>query len=203
MKTNYLQTYQNEIISAKPLLRYNAKKFISLCYGARVDNINVPPEIEDSFYISGGIIPHILCKKIHRSDEYNNITHFSDIDIFFHKGTAKEREAIFKVFEKLSKDKHNMTDLYSQTSKRILYSRSPTAPSFDIIFREDPPPAGFDYVHCTPYYNFGTNELFISELAMESIVNLQLIQNPHYDKTRHRIGKTKRIEKLVARGWRI
>lgn len=53
----------------------------------------------------------------------------------------------------------------------------------------------FDFVHCKPYYDIKTDQLFISEAQWGAIKNKKLIANPG------RFPATSRIHKFKKRGW--
>lgn len=53
----------------------------------------------------------------------------------------------------------------------------------------------FDFVHCMPYYDIGTQKLYISEAQYNAIKNKKLIPTGRAE------TKEKRIDKYVKRGW--
>jgi hypothetical protein len=55
----------------------------------------------------------------------------------------------------------------------------------------------FDFVHCMPYFDMRTQQLFISRQQYDAIKNKKLIKNPKH--ANHL--STKRIEKFTDRGW--
>jgi hypothetical protein len=57
---------------------------------------------------------------------------------------------------------------------------------------------GFDFVHCMPYFDMPTQQLFISRAQYDAIKNKQLTQNPNY------IGQplVQRLQKFRERGWK-
>jgi hypothetical protein len=55
----------------------------------------------------------------------------------------------------------------------------------------------FDFVHCMPYFDMATQQLFISRQQYDAIKNKKLIKNPKH--ANHL--STKRIEKFTDRGW--
>ena len=56
----------------------------------------------------------------------------------------------------------------------------------------------FDFVHCMPYFDMKTQQLFISRRQYDAIKNKQLIKNPKFP---HQ--KQFRTEKFLERGWSI
>lgn len=57
----------------------------------------------------------------------------------------------------------------------------------------------FDFIHCTPYYDFSTEKLHISERQLFCIKNKLLSKNP----TAMRSPAKSRIEKFKKRGWKL
>ena len=55
----------------------------------------------------------------------------------------------------------------------------------------------FDFVHCMPYYDIGTQKLYISEAQFNAIKNKRLIPTGKVE------TKEKRIDKYVKRGWNV
>jgi hypothetical protein len=56
----------------------------------------------------------------------------------------------------------------------------------------------FDFVHCMPYFDMKTQQLFISRLQYDAIKNKQLIENPKFPQfSQHR------TDKFLKRGWTI
>jgi hypothetical protein len=55
----------------------------------------------------------------------------------------------------------------------------------------------FDFVHCMPYFDMATQQLFISRQQYDAIKNKKLIKNPKHKENmnHHRAGK------LLERGW--
>lgn len=56
----------------------------------------------------------------------------------------------------------------------------------------------FDFIHCMPYFDMKTQQLFISRLQYDAIKNKQLIKNPKFP---HQ--QWERTEKFLERGWTI
>lgn len=56
----------------------------------------------------------------------------------------------------------------------------------------------FDFLHCMPYFEFGSGNLFISRAQYDAIKQHKLVQNPKF-KDQPNLG---RLQKLVARGWK-
>ena len=57
----------------------------------------------------------------------------------------------------------------------------------------------FDFVHCMPYFDMATQQLFISRQQYDAIKKKKLIHNPQ-----HSDGLCdKRVGKLVDRGWKF
>jgi hypothetical protein len=55
----------------------------------------------------------------------------------------------------------------------------------------------FDFIHCMPYFDMRTQQLFISRQQYDAIKNKKLIKNPKH--ANHL--STKRIDKFMERGW--
>jgi hypothetical protein len=56
----------------------------------------------------------------------------------------------------------------------------------------------FDFVHCMPYFDMKTQQLFISRLQYDAIKNKQLIENPKFP-----YQKQHRTDKFLELGWTI
>ena len=56
----------------------------------------------------------------------------------------------------------------------------------------------FDFIHCMPYFDMKTQQLFISRLQYDAIKNKQLIKNPKFPHQQRN-----RTEKFLERGWTI
>lgn len=55
----------------------------------------------------------------------------------------------------------------------------------------------FDFLHCMPYFEFGSGNFYISRAQYDAIKQRKLVQNPkHMDQPALR-----RLQKLIARGW--
>ena len=57
----------------------------------------------------------------------------------------------------------------------------------------------FDFVHCMPYFDMKTQQLFISRAQYECIKRKQLVKNPAHQQT----ISNHRIEKFISRGWNL
>ena len=55
----------------------------------------------------------------------------------------------------------------------------------------------FDFVHCMPYFDMATQQLFISRQQYDAIKNKKLIKNPKH--TNHL--SMERVQKFIDRGW--
>jgi hypothetical protein len=57
----------------------------------------------------------------------------------------------------------------------------------------------FDFIHCMPYFDMATQQLFISRRQYDAIKNKKIIQNPNHKEqpTLHR------LDKFLDRGWTI
>jgi len=57
----------------------------------------------------------------------------------------------------------------------------------------------FDFVHCMPYFDMKTQQLFISRLQYDCIKQKQLVKNAKHQQTMSH----HRVEKFLKRGWTI
>ena len=58
----------------------------------------------------------------------------------------------------------------------------------------------FDFIHCMPYFDMATQQLYISRAQYDSIINKELVRNPaSMMNTLHPY----RVEKYMDRGWKI
>ena len=57
----------------------------------------------------------------------------------------------------------------------------------------------FDFVHCMPYFDMATQQLFISRQQYDAIKNKQLIKNLKHSKDLN----PRRVDKFMERGWRF
>jgi hypothetical protein len=56
----------------------------------------------------------------------------------------------------------------------------------------------FDFIHCMPYFDMKTQQLFISRRQYDAIKNKKLIKNAEFPH-----AKGHRTEKFLERGWSI
>lgn len=56
----------------------------------------------------------------------------------------------------------------------------------------------FDFLHCMPYFEFGSGNLFISRAQFDAIKQRKLVQNPKFTDQ----PNVRRLQKLIARGWK-
>ena len=55
----------------------------------------------------------------------------------------------------------------------------------------------FDFLHCMPYFEFGSGNFYISRAQYDAIKQRKLVQNPkHMDQP-----DLRRLQKLIGRGW--
>lgn len=57
----------------------------------------------------------------------------------------------------------------------------------------------FDFIHCMPYFDMKTQQLFISRRQYECIKRKQLVKNPAHNRP---LGEH-RVNKFISRGWYI
>lgn len=57
----------------------------------------------------------------------------------------------------------------------------------------------FDFIHCMPYFDMATQQLYISRAQYDAIKNKKLIKNPDHPLP----ISGKRTDKFVDRGWRF
>lgn len=57
----------------------------------------------------------------------------------------------------------------------------------------------FDFVHCMPYFDMATQQLFISRQQYDAIKTKTLIKNPNHLKNLN----PQRVDKFMERGWRF
>ena len=57
----------------------------------------------------------------------------------------------------------------------------------------------FDFIHCMPYFDMATQQLFISRRQYDAIKNKQIIQNPNHKEQ----PALHRLDKFLERGWTI
>lgn len=56
----------------------------------------------------------------------------------------------------------------------------------------------FDFVHCMPYFEFGSGNFYISRAQYDAIKQRKLVQNPkHTDQP-----DVRRLQKLIGQGWK-
>ena len=57
----------------------------------------------------------------------------------------------------------------------------------------------FDFLHCMPYFDMATQQLFISRRQYDAIKDKKLVKNP-----RHALAlDEQRVEKFISRGWNL
>ena len=57
----------------------------------------------------------------------------------------------------------------------------------------------FDFLHCMPYFDMATQQLFISRRQYDAIKDKKLVKNP-----RHALAlNEQRVEKFISRGWNL
>lgn len=55
----------------------------------------------------------------------------------------------------------------------------------------------FDFLHCMPYFDMATQQLFISRRQYDAIKDKKLVKNP-----KHALAlNEQRVEKFISRGW--
>jgi len=57
----------------------------------------------------------------------------------------------------------------------------------------------FDFIHCMPYFDMATQQLFISRRQYDAIKNKKIIQNPNHKEQ----PSLHRLDKFLERGWDI
>ena len=57
----------------------------------------------------------------------------------------------------------------------------------------------FDFIHCMPYFDMATQQLFISRAQYDAIRNKKIIQNPNHKEQ----PALHRLDKFLGRGWTI
>ena len=55
----------------------------------------------------------------------------------------------------------------------------------------------FDFIHCMPYFDMATQQLFISRAQYDSIKQKKLVKNPAHNQEL----SSRRIDKFLDRGW--
>lgn len=56
----------------------------------------------------------------------------------------------------------------------------------------------FDFLHCMPYFEFGSGNFYISRAQYDAIKQSKLAQNPKFTEQ----PDVRRLQKLIARGWK-
>ena len=56
----------------------------------------------------------------------------------------------------------------------------------------------FDFLHCMPYFEFGSGNFYISRAQYDAIKESKLVQNPKFTDQ----PDVRRLQKLIARGWK-
>lgn len=56
----------------------------------------------------------------------------------------------------------------------------------------------FDFVHCMPYFEFGSGNFYISRAQYDAIKQRKLVQNPKFTDQ----PDVRRLQKLIGQGWK-
>lgn len=56
----------------------------------------------------------------------------------------------------------------------------------------------FDFLHCMPYFEFGSGNFYISRAQYDAIKQRKLVQNPLFTDQ----PNVRRLQKLIGRGWK-
>ena len=56
----------------------------------------------------------------------------------------------------------------------------------------------FDFLHCMPYFEFGSGKLYISRAQYDAIKQRKLVQNPKFTDQ----PNMRRLQKLIGQGWK-
>ncbi len=56
----------------------------------------------------------------------------------------------------------------------------------------------FDFLHCMPYFEFGSGNFYISRAQYDAIKQRKLVQNPKFKDQ----PNVRRLQKLIAQGWK-
>lgn len=56
----------------------------------------------------------------------------------------------------------------------------------------------FDFLHCMPYFEFGSGNFYISRAQYDAIKQRKLVQNPKYNDQ----PNLRRLQKLIGQGWK-
>ena len=157
----------------------------------------------ESFFFSHCVISGGMIASLFHDEPVNDIDVYAkeSTDLINIKNYIIDRNVNIKSFEQYEIDSNGVKVIKPGVKPQKLITDNAVTLTNDVQFiymdTFKNARARFDFIHCMPYYDIGTQKLYISEAQYDAIKNKQMIPNGSNG------AAIKRIEKYNKRGWKL